>query len=224
MKNEPCTLINESWVLAGGMHTIKRMVLLAVCLLVLASTQPLLADITNGNFSADPPLLGWTVSDETFVYECDGRAFLTVEELSSSTLSQDSIYLDPDSDKWLSFEFEMIGGSNETDEFTATFGPSGSSPSPSPFYIFSSDDSRFDGDSYSETVMFYLADLPTGSSYKYELLFTLTNLDLGPLDTTSSVAIDNVRLSAVPVPGAVVLGSIGLSFSGWLLRRRRASH
>ena len=28
----------------------------------------------------------------------------------------------------------------------------------------------------------------------------------------------------VPVPGAVILGSIGLSFSGWLLRRRRASH
>jgi hypothetical protein len=28
----------------------------------------------------------------------------------------------------------------------------------------------------------------------------------------------------VPVPAAVLLGSIGLSFSGWLLRRRRASH
>jgi len=30
--------------------------------------------------------------------------------------------------------------------------------------------------------------------------------------------------SVVPAPGAVVLGSIGLSFSGWLLQRRRVSH
>jgi hypothetical protein len=219
MKNERRTLINESWVLTGKMHTIKRMVLLAVCLLVLGSTQPILADITNGDFSADPPLWGWTVSDETFVYEYGDRAFLTVEEWSSSTLSQDEIKLES-SDKWLSFEFEMIGGSDETDEFTAAFGPSGTSPNP--FYIFRSDDPRFDGDSYLETVTFPLTDLDTGPSHKYKLLFTLTNIH--PDDTTSSVAIDNVRLSPVPVPGAVVLGSLGLSFSGWLLRRRRASH
>jgi hypothetical protein len=30
--------------------------------------------------------------------------------------------------------------------------------------------------------------------------------------------------SVVPAPGAIVLASIGLSFSGWFLRRRRASH
>jgi hypothetical protein len=36
--------------------------------------------------------------------------------------------------------------------------------------------------------------------------------------------IDQVKVYnyAVPAPGAVILGSIGLSFSGWLLRRRKA--
>jgi hypothetical protein len=36
--------------------------------------------------------------------------------------------------------------------------------------------------------------------------------------------VDNIEIEIVPAPAAVVLGGIGLSFSGWLLRRRRASH
>jgi len=31
----------------------------------------------------------------------------------------------------------------------------------------------------------------------------------------------SMTVTVIPVPGAVILGSIGLTFSGWLLRRRR---
>jgi len=41
-----------------------------------------------------------------------------------------------------------------------------------------------------------------------------------PDGISTSVAIDNVQVSAVPVPGAVVLGSLGVGFAGWMLRRR----
>jgi hypothetical protein len=32
---------------------------------------------------------------------------------------------------------------------------------------------------------------------------------------------DNGDIAHTPVPGAVILGAIGLTFSGWLLRRRK---
>jgi hypothetical protein len=204
MKNERRTLINRSWVLAGEMRRIKGMVLLALCLLVPASTQPLLADITNGGFSAG--LSGWTAS-ENVLYD-NGRAVLMVDdeqEPSASTLSQDGIYLLP-SDRWLSFDFVMAkseaGG--ETDIFTASFGT----------HLRTWEASAIVGDSYSETVSLDLAGWASGP---YELLFELTN---DPDGISTSVAIDNVQLSAVPVPGAVALGSLGVGFAGWMLRRR----
>lgn len=202
MKNE-CTLINESWVLARGMHTIKRMVLLAVCLLVLGSTQPLLADITNGDFSDG--LSGWTTSDKNPAYQFGARAVLTVDDKqeppdSNSTLSQDGIELES-WDKWLSFDFEMEGeGGAETDKFTASFGGT---------YL-----GTWEAPAILQTVSFNLADWDPGP---YELVFKLKN---DPDGISTSVVIDNVRLSPVPVPGAVVLGSLGVGFAGWMLRRR----
>ena len=204
MKNERRTLINKSWVLAGEMHTIKRMVLLAVCLLVPASSQPLLAGITNGDFSGG--LSGWTASENVIYY--DGWAVLRVDdeqELSYSTLSQDGISLLP-SDRWLSFDFVMAkseaGG--ETDIFTAAFGT----------HLWTWEASDIVGDTYSETVSLDLAGWAPGP---YELLFELTNV---PDGISTSVAIDNVQISVVPVPGAVALGSLGVGFAGWMLRRR----
>jgi len=110
MKNEPCTLSNESLVLAGEMPRIKGMVLLALCLLIPASTQPLLAGITNGDFSGG--LSGWTASENVLYDSDNGWAVLRVYDYdeknwSYSTLSQD-IDLES-SDQWLSFEFVMEG-------------------------------------------------------------------------------------------------------------------
>ena len=40
-------------------------------------------------------------------------------------------------------------------------------------------------------------------------------------DTHDSTGLSVAVSSVVPIPGAVLLGSIGLSFSGWLLRKRK---
>jgi hypothetical protein len=63
-------------------------------------------------------------------------------------------------------------------------------------------------------------DLPTplAPNTKYWLAFEL----LGEDDRYKTlVEIDDVRCYVVPVPGAALIGGIGLSFAGWRLRRRR---
>jgi hypothetical protein len=56
---------------------------------------------------------------------------------------------------------------------------------------------------------------------EFNLGFQLDRDRLMP-DVTTIVTLDNVDLSAVavPVPGAAVLGAIGLSIAGWRLKRR----
>ncbi len=44
------------------------------------------------------------------------------------------------------------------------------------------------------------------------------------LATNYAWAVRDGDVAVVPAPAAVLLGSIGLSFSGWMLRRRTASH
>lgn len=63
-----------------------------------------------------------------------------------------------------------------------------------------------------DTLKFY----PTQGSYDYSQ-YGLTNSGTG-----SYWMMDDFTYSVVPVPGAVLLGSIGLGLSGWLTRRRLA--
>ena len=59
-----------------------------------------------------------------------------------------------------------------------------------------------------------------------ELLVDVTQLEIAtayynnwyPQEITG---IDNVSLNVIPVPGAVILGSLGLGFAGWKLRKRK---
>ena len=50
--------------------------------------------------------------------------------------------------------------------------------------------------------------------------FTLRFILVGESDNiTTTVAIDNVSCAVVPVPGAILLGAVGLSCAAWRLRR-----
>lgn len=58
----------------------------------------------------------------------------------------------------------------------------------------------------------------SSSQTQRTLTFQLTGEDDG---FESYLEIDDVTCAVVPVPGAAVLGSLGLSYAGWRLRRRR---
>ena len=61
---------------------------------------------------------------------------------------------------------------------------------------------------------FDLAGLSPGTSWNQ-----LTIIDMGSYPGSGGADID--AIGVVPLPSAVILGSIGMTFSGWLLRRRK---
>lgn len=176
------------------------------------STQPVMAGIVNGNFSQDPPGLGWNYSNadvfsDITSWNGNGYAILQPymeEEASVSELYQENIFLPPNATQLL-FDIEMVIGEeiHETDVFTASFGTR-------QYTLASSDLSGFD---YSETVIFDLTGFATGP---FTLSFQLVNEPDGVLTT---VAIDNIQF--VPAPGAFILAIIGL-FSAAASRKLKA--
>ncbi len=179
--------------------------LIFVFVLLLITTEPLTASITNGYFSNDQPGTGWTfglnnidVTSDSTAYDYNGIAVLRPDdesEPSTSYIYQDNIFLLP-TETMLSFDITMfksdLGG--DTDEFTATFGAHQ--------YTLSSSD--ITGTFYEETVTFDLTGWAPGP---YTLSFQLAN---DPDEIFTAVGVDNVNL--IPAPGALILAVIGASF------------
>jgi hypothetical protein len=187
-----------------------------------------IANITNGTFDTD--LIGWTPQGE--VTWDGGRAKLAptylypfgedqvVPENDNSSLSQ-TFNLEENS-KTLSFDVYMETERGETDKFTALLDGT-------QFYYWdSSDYEEFDDtvvwltdvDGYSKTVNLDVSGSLTGS---HTLAFNLYNDYEDYVNTW--IYIDNVDVSGdfpvIPVPGAVVLGGIGVGLVGWLRRRKQ---
>ena len=201
--------------------------------LVLISIQTALADVTNGDFSEDftgntDPTLGWVVTTGSAAGPVDWggesidpivapAAFFKPDGAAvNSTLSQ-TITVDP-SFTVLSFDIRMVTEwigigppQPETDDFTTSLGGVLLYTLSSSTLVVAEAPSPPDLIDFADTVNL---DVSTGT---FDLVFNLAHDHTDNWETT--VLLDNVRL--VPVPGAVVLGSLGLGFTGWRLRKRR---
>lgn len=186
---------------------------ISVIVLSLIPAEPLVAAITNGYFSDDPPGTGWTfgssnieVTSDSTAWDGNGMASLRPDEESEDSTSliyQNNIFLLP-TETILSFDITMfksnVGG--DSDVFTASFG--------SHQYTLNSSD--ITGTFYEETVTF---DLTGWASGPYVLTFQLVN---DPDDIFTAVGVDNVTL--IPAPGALILTAIGASLAGAIKKSR----
>ena len=80
-------------------------------------------------------------------------------------------------------------------------------------YVTDSDDDKYNSPTYPDSLRYY--DLSYTGSRWY-----LSGGYYGTGTTNYISEVSGLQLKINPVPSAVILGSIGLAFSGWLLRRR----
>lgn len=192
------------------------------------STQPVRADLMNGTF--DTGLSGWSITSGIVQHALaggDGKARFVQDDNNfdpSSTLSQ-PFTLNPGS-LTLSFERQMqsifVGG--ETDTFTASLLDSIGNPlvaiaGETHFYSLDSAGAEHTAATgvsvFGNTVSL---DVSSWANSNVTLVFSLAHDYTDALQT--SVLVDNVAVSVVPVPGAGVLAGLGLGLAGWRLRRR----
>lgn len=195
----------------------RLLVLLAVLLGLTVSAR---ADLSNGDFELGGT--DWTPEGDVFFwkdipdYPGNGTAVLWENldygetdadgDFDCSSISQGFSRLATETE--LHFDFTMTGPDTETDYFQLVLNDV-------PFLIASTAMPALNDGNRHHVVQdisgLGIADLHT-------LMFRLKGYDDN--DVTTTVEIDNVQLSVVPVPGAFLLGCLGLSCAGWRLRRK----
>ena len=190
---------------------------------LLVSTQSAQSGLTNGDFS-DGLLYPWVASGNvTYDEEAEAALFSEMEDGTPSTLSQ-QFTLELGS-LTLSFEMlmETVVEEPETDRFTASLLDSSDNPlfpvlGETYFYSLSSANHEETGEGVSvidDRVS--LDDVTSLGGEQVKLVFGLFPDDD---DFETTVILDNVEVSVIPAPGAILLGSIGVGLVGWLKRRR----
>lgn len=197
-------------------------IFVAVFLCVPAWAQP-----TNGDFSSG--LDGWTVEFGTVT---DGGGYALFEEDwfdISSTLSQEFII--PSQALELSFDVVMSssedGGPESSgfpDAFTATLydNPTDLNPLIATDISIGDDFFYMDNTGFVDTVasfdgMTVSLDISAFRGLPAYLVFDLWG-GVDGLFTTA--ALDNVQVSVIPAPSALLLGCIGTGLTGWFRRKR----
>jgi hypothetical protein len=189
------------------------------------STHLLHAGITNGDFSADLSI-GWTVESGYVDWWLDSSARLAPDYdedtyFLHSTLSQ--IFTMDAGSQMLSFDLTMETGGGETDVFTAyLLNPLTGDPLISIVgkdYFFSlSSDGDIEDELVSVTGDTIWLDVSGLAGSNVKIVFDLEHDYSDEVDTYAFL--DNVNVSLIPAPCALIRGSIGVGFVAWLRRRR----
>ncbi len=203
------------------MKTLKSLIILSVIVINLA-TSPIWANVTNGSFElgTDPGLYmtlnpgstnitGWTITGQidyigSYWQASDGSRSIDLSGFSAGSIQQDIatipgftyiVYFDmagnPDGDPTVkSLDVEAVGIDSQTFNFDDTG--------------FTKSNMGWETKEWS-----FLAN-----AYTTTLKFTSL------VDTGWGPALDNINVTAVPAPGAILLVSLGTGLVGWLRRKR----
>ena len=196
----------------------------------LSMAVPARADLSDGEFKADSTLTPWDLSDEENALIRDEKGVLLEGELYPLGVSPDEYNVVSISQSFshapgpaqLKFDFrfwtvdEGSGEIPETDFFQVWFNQSP---------ILPGDTALFEVASFGEP----LGHLADGAVHSRVLdVILLEGIDANLLEfrlvgesdgCLAEVEIDNVEIAPVPVPGAALLGVLGLGAAGVRLRR-----
>ncbi|MGE5297219.1 MAG: hypothetical protein ACM3VT_20545 [Solirubrobacterales bacterium] len=170
-------------------------------------------DITSNWLTEDSPAVFWQSDEQNVLF-----TFLGDDDPAGLTLVQ-RVSLNPGT-YTLSFDYTFdstipdIEEPPESDNFFAIAEPTFGGTATSKIATNSGETTSFTQEGEGRLTF------TTTAAGEVLLTFLLSRDTAIPQSVATTVCLDNVQLSIVPVPGAAILGGLGLVYSGLRLRRR----